>query len=167
MCWTSWRISSVSDWSPLTRRLTLLQEARSPADAWILFRAATIACLIPLLMRLPLERLWRLIEPGSQVSPIDVKQERHLLDLVDSALALIKPVARIDCLARGVTRYYELRRAGVEVVLAFGVAQTTRGAIGHCWLVRNGVPYLELQDPRPIFVETYRFAPLLRHRPAC
>jgi hypothetical protein len=28
---------------------------------------------------------------------------------------------------------------------------------GHCWLVKDGEPFLESQDPRPVFAELCRF----------
>jgi hypothetical protein len=29
--------------------------------------------------------------------------------------------------------------------------------VGHCWLIRNGKPFLENQDPRLLFAEVYKF----------
>jgi hypothetical protein len=31
------------------------------------------------------------------------------------------------------------------------------GFTGHCWLVKDGEPFLEVQDPRPLFTEMHRF----------
>lgn len=53
------------------------------------------------------------------------------------------PGIRRSCLTRGVTLYYFLTRAGVDVSLCFGVG-TVEGVMGaHCWLVKDGEPYLE------------------------
>lgn len=56
------------------------------------------------------------------------------------------PGIRRSCLTRGVTLYYFLTRAGVDVSLCFGVG-TVDGVMGaHCWLVKDGEPYLERGD---------------------
>jgi hypothetical protein len=63
---------------------------------------------------------------------------------------------RPGCLTRGLTHYFFLRRAGADVVLQYGIGTVEGRTEGHCWLVRDGVPYLESKDPREHFVETYR-----------
>jgi hypothetical protein len=116
-----------------------------------------VASLVPLLMRLPLGRVRRLIEPSLPDHPRETQQVAHLLDLIDLALAALRPLLRPSCLTRGVTRYYFLRRAGADIALAFGMSELP-GLGGHCWLVRDGAPYLEVRDPRPAFTEVYRIS---------
>ena len=67
---------------------------------------------------------------------------------------------RPGCLTLGLTRYYFFRRAGLDVSLHFGMGRIGKDKefVGHCWLVRGGVPYLEKQDPRPLYVEMYRIS---------
>ena len=50
-------------------------------------------------------------------------------------------------------RCFFLRRAGLDVRLAFGVGPTRGEHAGHCWLVLDGSPFLEDRDPRPLFTE--------------
>ena len=67
------------------------------------------------------------------------------------------PFVRGGCLTRGVTLFWFLRRAGVDVELCFGLDPADGdGTDGHCWLVRDGQPFLERADPRPRFAEIFR-----------
>jgi hypothetical protein len=70
-----------------------------------------------------------------------------------------RPLVRRGCLTRGVTLYYCLRRAGVDVGLTFGMGRVDGGDgfDGHCWLVKGGEPYLEARDPRDHYVPMYSF----------
>jgi hypothetical protein len=61
-------------------------------------------------------------------------------------------------LTRGLTRYFFLRRAGLDVVLCFGMGRHDTEVLAHCWLVKNGEPFLEAEDPRPLYVEMYRIS---------
>jgi hypothetical protein len=68
-------------------------------------------------------------------------------------------MVRTGCLTRGVTLFWYLRRAGLDVELRFGVdpAEQSGGeADGHCWLALDGEPFLERVDPRTRFTELYR-----------
>ena len=110
-------------------------------------------------MRLPLRRLQAFLEPADTPLGIAAARQQHVIDLVNRVIEAGRPIFRTNCLTRGVTRYYFLRRLGIDVQLVFGVGRPTRGGLaGHCWLVKDGEPYLETQDPRPVFAETYRMA---------
>jgi hypothetical protein len=136
-----------------------LSEIRTPADALLVAQILVIAALIPLLMRLPLERVRDVLDPRGVLPRPDAIRERHVLALVSLVLDFGRPVLRPTCLTRGITRYYALRRAGVEVALAFGLGQATGDTVdGHCWLVRDGAPFLETRDPRRLFTEMYRIS---------
>jgi len=68
-------------------------------------------------------------------------------------------LVRPGCLTRGITGYYILRRAGLDVALCFGMGPVRDpGGAGHCWLVLNGEPVLEAVDPRPAFTELVRLS---------
>jgi hypothetical protein len=68
-----------------------------------------------------------------------------------------RPLIRPGCLTRGVTLFWFLRRAGLDVELRFGLDSTCDGTPdGHCWLALDGEPFLERRDPRPRFAELYR-----------
>jgi Transglutaminase-like superfamily len=134
-----------------------LSEVRTPSDALLVAQVLVIAALVPVLMRFPLKRVEDLLEPRGAVPEPEGARERHVLALVSLVLDLGRPVLRPTCLARGITRYYALRRAGADVALAFGLGHGPGyGVNGHCWLVRDGEPLLETRDPRAFFTEMYR-----------
>ena len=66
-----------------------------------------------------------------------------------------KPFVKGGCLTRGITLYYFLRRAGVPVTLSFGIGTTDGETTAHCWLTKDGEPFLEKADPRPLFTVMY------------
>ncbi len=106
-------------------------------------RVLLFAAAAPLVVRLPLPVLARLLRPRGPAGarPGDAAS---VVGYVDEALAL--PGMRRSCLTRGVTLYYFLTRAGVDVSLCFGVG-AVEGSLGaHCWLVKDGRPYLERDD---------------------
>lgn len=126
-------------------------------DLLLLLRIMAVAGISPLLKRFPLPTLGRVLEPRRPPAhaPSETR-ERHVVALVDLGFKLLSPIIQPDCLVRGLTRYYVLRRCGLDVALAFGIGQPGADVAGHCWLVRNGHPYLENHDPRHAFVETAR-----------
>lgn len=107
-----------------------------------------------LLVRLSLPTLESTLEPKEQSSPqsIDVHM---LVKLVELSQHFGKPVVLTGCLTRGITLYYFLRRAGVPVTLSFGIGGTENKTAAHCWLSKDGEPFLEKIDPRPLFTVMY------------
>jgi len=78
---------------------------------------------------------------------------------VDQVIRWGRPLVRPGCLTRGITGYYILRRAGLDVALCFGMGSVRDpGAAGHCWLVLGGEPVLEAADPRAAFTELVRLS---------
>ena len=68
-------------------------------------------------------------------------------------------MVRPGCLTRGITGYYTLRRAGLDVALCFGVGLADGPAVtGYCWLLLDGEPVLEAADPRSAFSELVRLS---------
>jgi hypothetical protein len=65
---------------------------------------------------------------------------------------------RRGCLTRGLTRYYFLRRAGMDIALCFGMGRRNGEFMGHCWLVKDNEPFLEAEDPRPLYTVMYRIS---------
>lgn len=132
--------------------LRTLRRSRRP---WLHARVFVVAALAPALLRLRLSRLERVLEPRRRRRPVESSRVRELLDEVDAVLTACPPLVRSGCLTRGVTRYWFLRRAGLDVTLAFGMGEVEGGPAGHCWLVRDGEPWLEDTDPRPHFTTLY------------
>jgi Transglutaminase-like superfamily len=117
-------------------------------------RVLLVAVSVPLITRLPLARQEALLEPR-RPQPPDPEREAWLVANVDRLLAAGHPAVRPGCLTRGLTHYFFLRRAGVDVQLRYGLGTPVGESEGHCWLVRDGEPFLESVDPRGQYVETY------------
>ena len=133
--------------------------ARLPAnarEASLAARMLAVAAVMPLIARMPLLRQAAILEPRRPPATIDRSLEAWVTARGDAVLAAGRPVVRPGCLTRCMTLYFFLRRAGADVRLAFGVGLVDGRYEGHCWLERDGDPYLERRDPRQVFSETYR-----------
>lgn len=123
-------------------------------------RVLLFGLFVPFLLRRGPERMAKLLEPSPPPPPAaDPAAAEALARRIDRWLRAGWPLVRRGCLTRGITRYWFLRRAGFEVSLRFGVGEVNGAFEGHCWLVRDGRPFLEKQDPRPIYTEMWRVGP--------
>jgi hypothetical protein len=140
----------------MTRRPT----TRTLSDYVLFVRVFLFAAAVPLLMRLKISKLGAVLEPGSDPRAVDPEQIRKISAYTQRAIWMGKPLVRPGCLTLGLTRYYFLRRAGLDLALLFGMGRIEEGkeVEGHCWLVRDGEPYLETVDPRPLYVEMWRIS---------
>ena len=133
----------MSAWSNAIRnQVPKVCDFRNLRYALPFLRALAFAASVPLLFRMKLPRLdaWleRRFRNAVPVPPQD-QEINDLLRPVNLAVGLL----RHRCLGRGLTRYFFLRRAGLEVTLCFGVRLEGEGLTGHCWLEKGGVPFLE------------------------
>jgi Transglutaminase-like superfamily len=129
--------------------------------AFLFLRVFAVAAAVPYLLRLKISRVASAIEPGTDPSPAPEERVHKITKYVETAIRLGSPLVRPGCLTRGVTRYYFLRRCGMDVALCFGMGRHerfNREFMGHCWLVKDGEPFLELEDPRPLYAEMYRIS---------
>ena len=120
----------------------------------LVVRVLVFVLLLPLVVRLKLPHLARVVEPRRRKGASSQALIAETLATVEWALGLAAPQMRSNCLARGVTRLYFLRRVGADVSLHFGLDVAGAPAAGHCWLVKDEQPFLEDGDPRR------RFAPV-------
>jgi hypothetical protein len=136
--------------------------------AYLFLRVFLFAASVPYLLRFKLARVAAILEPGSEPHWVDPDRERKIAAYVETAIERGKPLVRSGCLTRGLTRYYFFRRAGMDVSLHFGMGRTgPQGEFdGHCWLVRDGEPYLENRDPRALYIEMYRISRELSRKAA-
>lgn len=125
------------------------------SKAFLFLRVFTFAAAVPSLMRLKLARVASILETGRPTGSVDPDRAQKIAAYVETAILRGKPLVRSGCLTRGLTRYYFFRRAGMDVSLHFGMGRIGRNQelIGHCWLVKDGEPYLEREDPRPLYTE--------------
>lgn len=133
-------------------------------NALLFVRISVFASLVPFLARLAPARLDHLLTFRRAGDKLDPDLARRIVRYVDLVLALGRPIVRPSCITRGLTLYHFLGRGGTELELCFGIANRDGKVSGHCWLVRDGEPFLEPQDPRGQFAEMYRFP--LRSRAA-
>ena len=130
-------------------------ESLHPGELPLRCRVVLFTAVVPLLVRLKLSTLERLLEPTRVAPDAEPATVRHIVTCVEWVLRAFAPAIRQTCLTRGLTRYYFLRRAGLEVTLCFGIGPVRNDFAGHCWLTHNGEPFLETTDPRPLFTAMY------------
>ena len=141
----------------IRRRLLLLNQLRTPHQWWLFARIFIFATTVPALFRLRLSVLNRILErPILPAGPPEAAsaQAEQIIRCVEIVRAVGRPLVRPKCLTRACTLYYFLRRAGMELTLCFGAARKEGQLVadaGHCWLMKNGEPFLETQDPRANF----------------
>ena len=146
-------------WSPRTKGwCNVLKRACHPAGRFLHLRVFLFAAAVPLLMRLKLTRLQLLLEPKKTGRTAEPARVQSIIDYVNAIAALGPPLVRRKCLTRGITLYYFLRRGGLDVALDFGMGNVQGEFLGHCWLVKDGEPFLENQDPRPLYAVMYRIS---------
>ena len=143
--------------SDLRSRLGGLRELRGAREAALFAYLSAFAAAVPLLMRLPLPRLAALITRPARRPPPSAAEVERLKRMIELAPRVARPLVRTGCLTRGVTLFWFLRRAGLDVELRFGLELGEGNAgDGHCWLALADEPFLERVDPRPRFAELYR-----------
>ena len=130
----------------------------SVSNAALFLRVCAFAAAVPYLLRLKLPRVARAIESKRNPPVLNEGRVGRIVSYVEMAIRHGKPFVRPGCLTRGLTRYYFLRRAGMDVALCFGMGRLDKEIMGHCWLTSNGEPFLELEDPRPRYIEMYRIS---------
>jgi hypothetical protein len=131
---------------------------RLATNAALLLRVFAFAAAVPYLLRLKLPRVARVLEPRRDPSAVDKDRIGRIASYVEIAIRHGGPFVRPGCLTRGLTRYYFFRRAGIDVDLCFGMGRLDQEFMGHCWLVKDGEPFLEMEDPRSLYAEMYRFS---------
>ena len=144
-------------WSKVKRRLDQLRQLHNLADLLLFLRLFFFAAAVPALMRLKLPRLETLLTPRQMPPAPEQARVQKIINYTDTVLRVGKPLVRSRCLTRGLTLYYFLKRAGLQVSLWFGVASVEGQLAGHCWLVKDGEPFSEPKDPRSLYNVIYTF----------
>lgn len=144
-------------------RWEILQKYFEARQLWLLVRVLCFGTIMPALKRLGWVRLQSLLERRfpdlGETGPLSAPG-RHILQGIDDAFDLGRPFICGACLCRGLSRYYFLRRAGIDVALCFGIPlrdHVVSAGPGHCWLEYQGKPILEKKDPRDGFITVHRF----------
>ncbi|MFC1996046.1 lasso peptide biosynthesis B2 protein [Chloroflexota bacterium] len=111
----------------------------------------------PLLLQLKLPQLKKLLALPKRHIDVDDARIEYILTSVDTILQIGWPVIRTRCYPRGLALYYYLNKAGLNVSLHFGAEKIREDLAGHCWLVQDGEPFSEPEDPRLSYKEVYSF----------
>jgi hypothetical protein len=125
------------------------------SDTVLSLRIVLFTCAVPFLFRLPLRRLEGWVSPRTVQRPLDEEQAERVIRLTEGVCRATRRLNRRPCQVRGLTLYHFLRKAGVDVSLVFGIGKMGESYAGHCWLVKDGQPYLETVDPRLFFTPLY------------
>lgn len=144
-------------WSKFRTRAAIIGEMWRPSNALLFMRILGLIVLSPGLLRLSLPRLFRLLESKSTRKAPARAQEERIVRYTDALLANRGPLPHRSCLRRAITLYYFLSREGAQLEVCFGVAPSNGNLGGHCWLVRDGEPFLESGDPLATFTPMYTF----------
>jgi Transglutaminase-like superfamily len=118
----------------------------------LLARSVAVALASPGLARLPPRRLAGVLQMRSGGEARDASAPAA----AERALAITARLIRHTCYTRGITRYLLLRRGRSDVALVFGIDASSPVHDGHCWIVLDGGPYLEPEDPAHRFVPVWR-----------
>lgn len=132
-----------------------MNQVRSAKDFVLFFRVMSFVAATPLLLQLKLSRLEMVLQDRRATKRIESATVRKIILYTDILLKLGRPLLRSTCMNRGLALCYFLRRAGLEVSLCFGIGNVRGELAGHCWLLRNGKPFLEKNDPRAVFTQIY------------
>jgi hypothetical protein len=135
--------------------LRVVKQIRSLSDLFLFGRIFVFAAATPRLMRLKLPRLEPWLTPQCVAPPVDEARVQQIIAYTDGAMQLGKPLIQVKCLTRGLTLYYFLSRAGLAVSLCFGVETDKERFAAHCWLVKEGAPFAEPQDPYASYTPVY------------
>ncbi len=144
-------------WSEAAERVQLLRHLHSPSDARLFLQIFVFAAVVPALVLLKPSQLEALLAPKKVRPAADLLRVQKIASYVDAAQKVGSPLIRSGCLTRGLALYYFLNRSGLDVALCFGIGKIKGEFLGHCWLVKDGEPFLETKDPRPLYRQTYAF----------
>ncbi len=128
-------------------RVRALRRLHGARESLLLAGVLAAAPVVPALMRLPMPTVDGILRRTRRRGPRRLPDER-VAAVVEVAQQLAHPVVRRGCVTRGVSLYWLL---GNDLRLCFGIGGPADDYFGHCWLERDGEPYLEKEDPRERF----------------
>jgi Transglutaminase-like superfamily len=146
-----------NSWRRGAERVQPLGRLNKPRDLRLLMRILVFAIAVPVRTRAK-PASWDQFAGGERrgAEPVSADAVEQTAHYVDAVLVTFSPLVRPGCLVRGLTMYHFLREAGVDVSLSFGVGRLGEDFTGHCWLVKDGAPFLETGQPDRDYIETFR-----------
>jgi hypothetical protein len=143
--------------SKIFRRINVIKRLPKPDYGFLYFRIFCFVLATPLLLKLRLPQLRALLEPKNPPTRVDHARIVYILTSADTILQIGWPIIKKRCYPRGLTLYYFLNREGLGVGLYFGAEKIQEDLVGHCWLVKDGEPFSEPEDPNTHYKEIYNF----------
>ena len=143
--------------SKVYRRVRVIKGLLKPDYGFLYLRIFCFVLATPMLLRMRLPQLRTLFKPKKTHASVDQAKIEYIITSVDTILQIGWPVINKLCYPRGLTLYYFLNRAGLNVGLYFGAEKSQDDLTGHCWLVKDGEPFSEPEDPRTHYKEIYQF----------
>ena len=144
-------------WKRWKSRVEQFRQLRQECGILLVVQIFLFAAALPLLCRIRLPLLLEYLAPSRPRRTVDAAKAERIRGSVDPVLEMGKPITRPRCLTRTLTYFFFLTRAGVDLGVSFGMRRRNGEYLGHCWLTLDGAPYLEEEDPRPLYVETYAY----------
>jgi hypothetical protein len=144
----------------LKKILAEIMARAAVSDALLLARILAFAMSLPVVLRFKLRTTASFAEPRHPRASAGPEVIALVIRYVEAVCA--SRFVRAECLVRGLTLYHFLREAGLSLSLVFGVGEVDGRMTGHCWLLKDGQPFLEPHDPTPQFtvVTVLPFVPL-------
>ena len=145
--------------------LANLNYLKRPADIFLFIRIFFSLLLLKMLLgMIKLPKLLRSLEPRKR-TVINAARIERISKFSDFFLHRILRSSN-PCLLKSLILFRYLRMMGMDIKIAFGVKDESKGLQGHAWLVSNGSYYLEKEDPlkeyQTIFVYPESSPPLLK-----
>jgi hypothetical protein len=128
--------------------LNRLNYLKRPENIWLLLETFfSLLWIRALISRVRITRILEMLDPGAHrkrtFRPGEIERSVKFTDfLVNKVFRTRNP-----CLLRSMFLFRRMRSAGIDVRIAFGVADLDAEFKGHAWLTLDGKHFLEKEDP--------------------
>lgn len=113
--------------------LTRMRRFNSVYEVWVFMRVIVLWALVPVLLRLPLSRVLRLLTPGRP--PLGTVPAEQMLLFGNYWFSRSFTRQRTPCLRRSLVLYAMLNRYSLPVTIRIGVRKLDADLLsGHSWL---------------------------------
>ncbi|OGL41328.1 MAG: hypothetical protein A2043_05115 [Candidatus Schekmanbacteria bacterium GWA2_38_9] len=124
----------------------------------LLLKILLLTIVLPVMVKISsLPKLMKILTPQKKKDNFSEEEIDRIVDATTLVLYGRFSIFRPTCLKRSLVLYYLLNKAGLKVVMNFGVKKNNDRLDGHGWLTLGGKPYLETYDPHDSFTVTYSY----------
>ena len=137
-----------------------LPSLRGLRDLVHFLRVAAVAAAGPADVPTPAGPAGKSAEPAEACASAESADVARVFSSVDAAVLVGRPVIRSGCLTKGSPAAEDLQHAGINITLCSlgqlrALANQQAQVHGHCWLVKEGMPFLEARA-RSLYSEIFR-----------